>query len=775
MDYLQTGVIKGLISFNHDNTKITYLNRNKTYNFKDPEETVRAETFVQLVEIYGYMPEYIDFEVRVPRRTPNDLADIVIYTDEKLTTAYLVVECKKEVVTDAEYKQAVEQGFGNANSLKAAFLWVTSKTLNNYYDVKNFGGMERELNQLADIPKAGKTEVSKARFYKGGINEDGEKAFDIDEIPQAELTRLFKQAHDALWAGGKRNPSEAFDELDKLIFCKIRDEKRHRPKGTPYDFQVFTKEKPEKLQERINKIYAEGRISDPEVFRDDIRLNAKELETIVGYLAKVNLSDTDLDSKGRAFESFMGSFFRGEFGQYFTPRPVVDFIVDVLPIENDDFVLDPSCGSSGFLLHILNKIRKQADALYDSTNIKEYNDWRSYWHDFAEQKLYGIEINDQIARTAKMNMILHDDGHTNVLAHDGLEPIEKIQDYAQKNLSKGYLNFKKNHFAHITTNPPFGSVIKAKEKSYIGDYDLGKKNFDWIFTRLNNVKLDDDRDSQKSEILFIEQCYKFLKPNGFLAIVLPDGILTNSSLQYVRDWIEEHFRIVAVVSLPQTAFTHTGAGVKSSVLFARKYDEKQTIAIRNLKTKIQDDLFKQDRYQGEIMRLIADKSAELKKGDLVIQEINESLVNHIEALRNQSSESDKLQFVAAGEAQRKKQTEVCLTLNKTLEKQLLAEAKEKIKLHEKTDAYKTWRQEVNDRFNEQIEAVKEALNDEYLETVRERAANYPIFMAIAEDIGYDATGRETKRNELVEIGAQLKQFIAAIVEGKDSFFASAPI
>ncbi len=765
MNYLQIGITNGLIEFNADNTRITYTNRNKTYSFKDPEETVRAETFVQLIEVYGYAPENVDFEVRVPRRTPNDLADIVIYTDDKLTTAYIVVECKKEIVTDAEYKQAIEQGFGNANSLKAAFLWVTSKTLNNYYDVKNFGGMERELNQLADIPKAGKTEVAKARFYKGGVNEDGEKAFDIDVIAESELTRLFKQAHQALWGGGKRGPSEAFDELDKLIFCKIRDEKRDRKKGTAYDFQVFTKELPEKLQERIQKIYEEGRAADPEVFRDDIRLNPKELETVVGYLAKVNLSDTDLDSKGRAFESFMGSFFRGEFGQYFTPRPVVDFIVDVLPIEKDDFVLDPSCGSSGFLLHILNKIRQQADEFYDAAT--EERKHYSYWHDFAEQKLYGIEINDQIARTAKMNMILHDDGHTNVLAHDGLEPIDKIQRYALANKSKGYANFQTNHFKYIATNPPFGSVIKAKEKAYIGDFNLGKKNFDWIYTKLNNVKLDDDRDSQKSEILFIEQCYKFLKPDGFLAIVLPDGILTNSSLQFVRDWIEEHFRIVAVVSLPQTAFTHTGAGVKSSVLFARKYDEKQTIAIRNLKTDIQDDLFKQKRYQGEIIRLLKDKAAELKKGDSVIQEINELLINHIEALRNQGDLSEP-SALADGLKSNNAQL-------KSTEKQLAAEANAKIKLHEKTDEHKTWKQETNDKYNEQIEAVKEALNDEYLETVRQKAANYPIFMAIAEEIGYDATGRETKRNELVEIAAQLKEFIAAVVEGKDSFFASAPI
>ncbi len=716
----------------------------------------------------------------MPRRTPNDLADIVVYTDDTLTTAYIVVECKKETVSDAEYKQAIEQGFGNANSLKASFLWVTSKTLNNYYDVAGFGGMEREKNQLADIPRFGKTDVSKARFYKGGINEDGETAFDIGEIAESELTRLFKQAHQALWGGGKRGPSEAFDELDKLIFCKIRDEKRDRKKGTPYDFQVFTKEKSEDLQKRINKIYEEGRIFDPEVFRDDIRLNAKELETVVGYLAKVNLSDTDLDSKGRAFESFMGSFFRGEFGQYFTPRPVVDFIVDVLPIEKDDFVLDPSCGSSGFLLHILNKIRQQADDFYD-INAEERKHYQ-YWHDFAEQKLYGIEINDQIARTAKMNMILHDDGHTNVLAHDGLEPIEKIQSYARTNKSKGYFNFQKNHFQHIATNPPFGSVIKAKEKAYIGDYDLGKKHIDWIFTKLNNVQTDDARDSQKSEILFIEQCYKFLKPNGFLAIVLPDGILTNSSLQFVRDWIEEHFRIVAVVSLPQTAFTHTGAGVKSSVLFARKYNEKETIAIRNLKLGIQDDLFNEARYRGEFKRLAQEKAETIKKGDLIIQAINEALVNHIEALRNQSSESTRsestLQRETASEA-RRKQTKVW-TLNETLngtlnERQLIREANEKSKEYQKTEAYKTWKQEVADRFNEQIEAVKEALNDEYLEKVREKAANYPIFMAIAEEIGYDATGRETKRNELIEIGAQLKEFIRAVVEGKDSFFASALI
>lgn len=745
MNLLQVGIEKGLISFNPENTRITYVNRNKTYNFKDPEESVRAEAYVQLVEEYSYSPDRIDFEVVVPRRTPSDSADIVVYSDVEMKVPYIVVECKKETATNAEFKQAIEQGFGNANSLRAAFVWITSKTLNNYHDVANFGAQERIKNIIADIPRFGTTELKQAKYYKGGVDEKGGKAFDLQIISQSELTRKFRQAHDALWAGGQRNPSEAFDELDKLIFCKIRDEKIPRRAGVPYEFQVFTKEKPEALHKRINAVYAAGRTDDPEVFRDDIRLSPTELETIVGYLAPINLSETDLDSKGRAFESFMGSFFRGEFGQYFTPRNVVDFIVDVLPISNSSFILDPACGSSGFLLHILNKVRKQADDFFDSE--KQVFEHKTFWHDFAKDRLYGIEINDQIARTAKMNMILHDDGHTNVLAFDGLRSQDQIQTYAQKNKSRGHFNFKRDNFDYIATNPPFGSTIKAAERAYIGDYDLGKKNLDWIDAKLRGVELDEKRDSQKSEILFIEQCYKFLKPGGFLAIVLPDGILTNSSLQYVRDWIEDHFRIVAVVSLPQTAFTHTGAGVKSSVLFARKHKLEETVAIRNLKQIIQDDLFGEARFGEEFRRIVEEKSAVLKKGDETIQEINTNLVNHIDALRNQG------------------------TLTREEQSGLKRNARELIDTHKLTDEYKTWKQETADRYNEEFEAVREALSDEYLEKVRAKTTDYPIFMAIANDIGYDATGRETRRNELIEIGGELRNFINTIIAEQDSFFA----
>ena len=165
--------------------------------------------------------------------------------------------------------------------------------------------------------------------------------------------------------------------MDKLIFCKIWDERKDRNAGDPYEFQVFSIDKEdepdddkrrrkenEQLNKRIKALYEEGRKKDAEVFRDDIRLTPEKIRTVVSYLESINLGETDLDAKGRAFEAFMGDFFRGNFGQYFTPRPIVKFAVEVLPINNDSLVLDTSCGSGGFLLYALDKVRKKADALY---------------------------------------------------------------------------------------------------------------------------------------------------------------------------------------------------------------------------------------------------------------------------------------------------------------------------------------------------------------------------------------------------------------------------
>jgi len=756
MTLITKGLEKGHIKFDDEKKYITYVAPGKKYRYSDPEEQVRAETYLSFIFDYGYSPKRIDLEVVVPKRTPNDLADIVIFADDDKLTPYIVVECKKQKISEAEFNQAIEQGFGNAVALGAAFMQVTSGIKTNAYDVKNFPPLERVKNLIADIPRYGKKGVTKAKFYKGAKDEDGNPAKDIKVVEQGDLTRIFEQAHQALWAGGKRNPSEAFDELDKLIFCKIWDERKNRKTGQPYAFQEFTGESPKKLLERIQDIYSEGKDKDPEVFKEPIRLSASELKTIVGYLAELNLHYTDLDSKGRAFETFLGSFFRGDFGQYFTPREVVDFIVKVLPIDNESLVLDTACGSGGFLLYALDKVRKDADkkateGYFKPESIKHYN----YWHNFAKNNLFGIEISEGIARTAKMNMIIHDDGHTNVVSVDGLNPIEEIppkhEESDKEKEFREYLNsisiqkladnkgFKRNHFDFIITNPPFGSSVKQTEQAYLKNYGLGLKDVSWIDRRLKSTYKLGTRNSQNTEVLFIEQCYRFLKPGGMLAIVIPDGILTNYTSQYVRDWIEEHYRIISVVSLPQTAFAANGAGVKSSVLFLMKLDEEQTKKVQETKEKIQDELFYQPQYEKEIKRLDKEKKRIINEHEgFDYKTINWELEENVKVLNGNP---------------------IPETWDKAARK-----------LVEKTEEFKAWRADVTQLYNEQINEVKENLQDEYLKKIGEKLVDYPIMMVIAESIGYDATGRKTGNNELEKIAPDLARFINDIKQGQDSFF-----
>jgi type I restriction enzyme M protein len=734
MTLIDKGIELGYVQLEDEGKYITYTAQGKRLRFSEPKEQVRAEAYLSLILEYGYNPQRISLEVVVPRRTPSDLADIVVFRDDDKTAPYIVIECKNWKISEAEFSQAVEQGFGNSVSLGAPFLQVTSGIKINSYDVKNYPPLERVKNIIADIPRFGQTGVVKAKFYKGGLDEDGNPAKDIKIVEQSYLTRVFEQAHRALWAGGKRNPSEAFDELDKLIFCKIWDERKHRRTGQPYDFQEFTGENPEDLLKRIQGIYEEGKKKDPEVFKEPIRLSANELKTIVGYLAEFNLHDTDLDSKGRAFETFLGSFFRGEFGQYFTPREVVEFIVKVLPIENESFVLDTSCGSGGFLLYALDKVRKQADqkaakGYFEKGSVQHHK----YWHDFAETKLYGIEISEGIARTAKMNMIIHDGGHTNIVSFDGLCDPEIISE------KTGNEGFKRNHFDFIITNPPFGSSIKKTEQAYLKNYNLGISDINWIDKRLKSTFSLGTRTSQSTEVLFIEQCYRFLKPGGFLAMVIPDGILTNSSSQYVRDWIEEHYRIVAVVSLPQTAFTANGAGVKSSVLFLRKLSEEQTATIKITKEKLQNRLFAKPEYAEAIIRLEEQKKLDIKehKG-FDYSTINWELPENVALLKG---EVPPIQW----------------------------DAKAK-KIVEKTEEYKAWKADITQLYNEQINGTKENLQDEYLKLIAEELTDYPILMVIAENIGYDASGRKSGTNELEIVAVELEKFIKDIISGRDLFF-----
>lgn len=694
-DIIEQGKDKKLVRISEDGCRIEYPKHGISRDFKKPEAIVEARAYLTLVLQYGYPDDNIRLFAPVTMGSSLREADIEVYADAKHKKPLAIVECKKEEVSEAEFRQAVEQAFSYAVAEGAKYVWTTSGIKNEYYEV--LAERPRTRRTTADIPRFGESGLAKYRYaVNGGVGRDGQKHFPLKTVSEDELTHRFAQAHQALWGGGELNPSDAFDEFDKLVFCKIWDERKERNNGEPYDFQIIAEDTidhtNDALLKRLKRLYEEGRKQAPEVFKDDIRLSAAKVRTVVSYLEDINLSETDLDAKGRAFETFMTSFFRGNFGQFFTPRAVVKFIVDVLPIKSESRVLDTSCGSGGFLLHALDKVRRTAEAKYGAQSIKAYKNW----HDFAQKRLFGIEINEQIARTAKMNMIIHDDGHTNVVASDGLLPLSHIVD------KTGNVGFMEDSFDFIITNPPFGSIIRQTEHAYLEAYGLSERGVDWLNPKSKAAQ----RPGVAAEVLFIEQCWRFLTEGGYLAIVIPDGILTNSSMQYVRNWIMEKYRILAVVSLPQTTFMSTGAGVKSSVLFLRKRTREASKRIHDAKISLQSDIAEKGRLAARLSEIDKKRKAALSALDR------------------------KPGFAALAAKERKVNADYAAAFA-----EIAATA-------EKATA-----------------ELREELERQYDAKAGEVIPDEEIFMAIAEDIGFDATGKPTKVNELDEIGVALADFI----------------
>ena len=744
-DLLDIGEQKGYIERLDGGTTIHYIAPDKKYKFIDSEETdseekVRAKYYVELIERYQYPENRIDLEVTVPRRMPSDRADIVIFQDDAKVDPYIIIECKKDGISEAEFGQAIEQAFGNCNSMLGHYTGVIAGNTRRFFNAKDFGSMERDRNVIADIPVKYR-KVEEWRYKKDDPD------WDLQAVGREDLTRVLGKCHDTLWQGGKLAPTDAFDELSKILFIKIRDEKKPRVKGDPYDFQIKTRETAKLVADRIKVLYQEAKIRDPEVFTEDVKVDDNPLFSVVNHLQGINLNQTDLDVKGIAFERFLGSYFKGDMGQYFTPRELVEFIIKMVEPEHEERILDPACGSGGFLLYAMEHIRRQACQYYKESPSERYN----HWHNFARDQLFGIEVNDAIARVAKMNMILHDDGHSNVIGNDALINFDKLYDQNR--------GFEKESFDIILTNPPFGANIKKEEKPYLEDYTLGER-----------------RNSQKTEILFLERCFDFLKwGTGELAIVLPDGILNNSSLQYVRDYIEQHFRIRAVVSLPQIAFRYYEAGVKPSILFLEKFTEEEySLYQANI-----------HRITGENEAIYMPRVTELEKerkkmideqgclAQVAVTEIYQprfrAILDNIEDLNRKLDKKPTQTFLHWRErfVRDTAPQEFELYDENTANNQLKTHQRDLTALvKEYKEGYKAasdaeWESQIKEKYKEKIDAVKEALADKNAEDIRQwvqENANHPIFMAMAERIGYDATGREDPVNDLDTICDEYHRF-----------------
>jgi type I restriction enzyme M protein len=329
-------------------------------------------------------------------------------------------------------------------------------------------------------------------------------------------------------------------------------------------------------------------------------------------LEKYNLSDTSEDVKGVAFERFLGRTFRGEIGQFFTPRTIVEFMVHMVDPQEGEIVCDPASGSGGFLIRVFEIVREKilADAdrayndfkadvekdksLTEEQQAKKLQDKFTEMQTLIDQKregsrlwqlsnrcIYGTDANDRMARTSKMNMIMHGDGHGGVHHHDGFLNVNGIFE---------------GRFDIILTNPPFGANVEPTDKilevdvqinptaeeRYLKEYgDLYREAQNRVKAALNKPISSlfglpkSEKSKIKTEVLFIERCLDLLKPGGRLAIVLPESIFNNPSLAYVREFTEERAFIRAVVSLPQETFVSSGASVKCSLLFLEKFTEEE--------------------------------------------------------------------------------------------------------------------------------------------------------------------------------------------------------
>jgi type I restriction enzyme M protein len=672
----------------------------KSYAWSDPEEWVRAEFYATLVNKLHYPAENIDLEVEVYRRKPEDFADIVVFEDEALSKPYIVVECKTEGVTPAEFEQAIKQAWGNANNLGAKYAAAVAGDVQFAFEARSFDLKDREKYALVLPERYGKP--IKYRYVKG------DPEWDIKPATLDDLRNKFQQCHDILWEGGRRNPAQAFDEMTKLMFCKIQDERHLTSDGAHYQFQIGTHETPKVVAGKVRDIYSESRALMPNVFRSEIEVNDDLIYRVVEVLQGTSLYKTDLDAKGRAFEKFLGTVFRGDMGQYFTPRTIVEFIVSALEPGITDRVLDPACGSGGFLLHSLEKLQNEAQRRFKDVSMR-----RDYWKDWALRSLHGMEINDQISRVAMMGMILHEDGHTNIVCADALSTFEELRKVTSE--------FRVESFSKLMTNPPFGAAVKrATPKSkhpYLDTYQLGK-----------------GRNSQKTEILFIERCLEVLRPGGRMGIVLPEGMLNNERTSDVRQFVEDRAFIDAIISLPEATFYASGAAVKASVLLAQKFTTEEGVRYQQETQTASAETVK--KYAPE--RTSLEEYYEVKIASYDRPELKEDGEEIVKLKRELAAAKDE--EIVAGLKKKLRQAALQVTL------QITEEDKEKQK-------------ELKREYAQRMNHLEEKIKIESRRLLKQRV-NYPVYAAHAEHVGITANG-QPDTNELPDILAKYKAFRAA--------------
>jgi type I restriction enzyme M protein len=359
----------------------------------------------------------------------------------------------------------------------------------------------------------------------------------------ARLENVLFEIHSAFRDIDGLHAPDALDEICKLVYAKLFDEENSLKSGS-YAFQRSVYGSVEECAAEIRQLYLRAIDDDKAifvnkiptydrsrgVFRDQLLLSSPAIVRAVELIQHFDFTNSPVDIKGRAFQNVLLPAVRSGMGQYFTPKEVIEFIVEIMRPNVRELIIDPFCGSGHFLTAALDYVRT-----VHRREDKQY-------HEFAFTRLHGVEKSDRMVRVAMTDMRLHGDGHSNIRCIDALLPFSNYPDLYRET------------FDLVMTNPPFGVDLPLDSLSQLGPFSL-------VAERRSSVSL---------EIVALERCLQLLRPGGRLAIVLPDGILSNRNTEYVRQWLGQHARLRGIISLPVETFSPFGANIKTSILVMRK-------------------------------------------------------------------------------------------------------------------------------------------------------------------------------------------------------------
>lgn len=548
-----------------------------------PKETVRQRVARILISEYALLPEdmAIDFAVRNASGGKARKVDIAVFKhgeEHKQEHLTRCVVCRPEpkasnrAVRIRDFEQAREDLEELEEMMDAApscvyGLWTNG--LESYYVHKRVGRFDNEYHPVGDWPPADETAEPTASVT-------------FTRPADAEALRMaFRRCHNFIHGNEGMPKDAAFWQFLYLIFCKIYDEQQVRRGKAERRFfagarELFNVEGRKKIRMRIDDLFKEVKQNYDSIFRgnEEITLSDRALEFMVSELSKYDLLRTDMDAKGAAYQEIVGNNLRGDRGQYFTPRGVIDLAVQILDPKPTERVLDPACGTGGFLVAVLAHLRKhferEAHVEAVTASTEDYLPVLELMRDYAERYVFGADFDPFLIRATQMNMVMAGDGRGHLYNINSLEfPRGHLE-----NLDRAVADIPLGSIDVLLTNPPFGSDIPVTDANILDQYELAKR---WERTEDKHYRNTGTRiPSVPPEILFIERCIKWLRPGGRLAMVLPNGILGNPAAEYIRWWILRHTWVLASVDLPVEVFiVEANVNILTSLLFLkRKTDEE---------------------------------------------------------------------------------------------------------------------------------------------------------------------------------------------------------